>query len=101
VSPKSWRNLRIVEDLERSGVGLIMLSMGGQQIDTHAPTEKLMITMLAAIAQLERDLLLERQREGIAKAKADEKYRGRKSSSDRSPARRPRHLEGHIKGCPA
>ncbi len=59
--------LRIVDDLDRRGVGLIMLSMGGQRIDTRAPTGKLMITMLGAIAEFERGLLLERQREGVAK----------------------------------
>ena len=46
--------LRIVDDLDRRGVGLIMLSMGGQRIDTRSPTGKLMITMLAAIAEFER-----------------------------------------------
>ena len=50
--------LRIVDDLDRRGVGLIMLSMGGQRIDTRAPTGKLMITMLGAIAEFERGLLL-------------------------------------------
>ena len=73
--------LRIVEDLDRRGVGLIMLSMGGQCIDTRAPTGKLMITMLGAIAEFERGLLLERQREGVAKAKADGKYKGRKPTA--------------------
>ena len=73
--------LRIVEDLDKRGVGLIMLSMGGQQIDTRSPTGKLMITMLAAIAEFERGLLLERQREGVAKAKADGKYKGRKPTA--------------------
>jgi DNA invertase Pin-like site-specific DNA recombinase len=73
--------LRIVEDLDRRGVGLIMLSMGGQQIDTRAPTGKLMITMLGAIAEFERGLLLERQPEGVAKAKADGKYKGRKPAT--------------------
>ena len=38
--------LRILDDLERRGVGLIMLSMGGQRIDTRSPTGKLMVTML-------------------------------------------------------
>lgn len=70
--------LRIVEDLDRRGVGLIMLSMGGQLIDTRAPTGKLMIAMLGAIAEFERGLLLERQREGVAAAKAQGKYKGRK-----------------------
>jgi DNA invertase Pin-like site-specific DNA recombinase len=69
--------LRIVDNLDRRGVGLIMLSMGGQTINTRSPTGKLMITMLGAIAEFERGLLLERQREGVAKAKADGKYKGR------------------------
>jgi DNA invertase Pin-like site-specific DNA recombinase len=73
--------LRIVADLDRRGVGLIMLSMGGHQIDTRSPTGKLMVTMLAAIAEFERGLLLERQREGVAKAKADGKYKGRKPTA--------------------
>jgi DNA invertase Pin-like site-specific DNA recombinase len=55
--------------------------MGGQQIDTRSPTGKLMVTMLAAIAEFERGLLLERQREGVAKAKADGKYKGRKPTA--------------------
>ena len=58
-----------------------MLSMGGQTIDTRSPTGKLMITMLAAIAEFERGLLLERQREGVAKARADGKYKGRKPTA--------------------
>ena len=70
-----------MDDLDRRGVGLIMLSMGGQRIDTRSPTGKLMITMLAAIAEFERGLLLERQREGVAKARADGKYKGRKPTA--------------------
>ena len=73
--------LRIVEDLDRRGVALIMLSMGGQRIDTRAPTGKLLVTMLAAIAEFERGLLLERQREGVAKARADGKYKGRQPTA--------------------
>jgi len=73
--------LRIVEDLDQRGVGLIMLSLGGQKIDTRSPTGKLMVTMLAAMAEFERGLLLERQKEGVAKAKADGKYKGRKPTA--------------------
>ena len=73
--------LRIADDLDRRGVGLIMLSMGGQQIDTRSPTGKLMVTMLAAVAEFERGLLLEHQREGVAKAKRDGKYKGRKPTA--------------------
>lgn len=58
-----------------------MLSMGGQRIDTRSPTGKLMVTMLGAVAEFERGLLLERQREGVAKAKADGKYKGRKTTA--------------------
>ena len=54
-----------------------MLSMGGQRIDTRSPTGKLMVTMRAAIAEFERGLRLERQRDGVAKATADGKYTGR------------------------
>jgi Resolvase, N terminal domain/Helix-turn-helix domain of resolvase len=46
-------------------------------IDTSNCTGRLMFNMLGAIAQFERELMLERQREGIAKAKAEGKYRGR------------------------
>jgi DNA invertase Pin-like site-specific DNA recombinase len=48
-----------------------------QSIDTSTPTGRLMFNMLGAIAQFERELMLERQREGVAKPKAEGKYRGR------------------------
>ena len=47
--------------------------------DTSNPTSNLMLNMLGAIAQFERDMMLERQREGIAIAKAKGKYKGKKS----------------------
>lgn len=76
--------LTIEADLTRRGVGLMVLSMGGMSLDTRSPTSKLMLTMLAAVAAFERELMLERQREGIAKAKADGKYLGRKATIDAS-----------------
>jgi DNA invertase Pin-like site-specific DNA recombinase len=69
--------LSIVEDLGKRGVGVVLLSMGGQRIDTRSATGKLMLTMMAAVAEFERELMLERQREGIAKAKAEGAYKGR------------------------
>lgn len=75
--------LGIVARLEAKGVSLIVLSMGGQTVDTRTATGKLMLTMLGAIAAFERDLMLERQREGIAKAKADGKYKGRAPTARR------------------
>lgn len=73
--------LKIIDWLDSGGVRLIILSMGGQQIDTKSPTGKLMVTMLGAIAAFERDLMLERQRDGIAKAKAAGRYTGRKPTA--------------------
>jgi DNA invertase Pin-like site-specific DNA recombinase len=66
----------IIQDLESKKVGLRILNLG---MDTHTPTGKLMVTVLGGIAQFEREIMLERQREGIAKAKAEGKYKGRKS----------------------
>ena len=47
-----------------------------ENIDTHTPTGKLMLTMIAAIAEFERENILERQREGIAIAKQQGKFKG-------------------------
>ena len=70
--------LTIEADLTRRGVGLVILSMGGERLDTRNPTSKLILTILGGVATWEREIMLERQREGIAKAKAEGKYRGRK-----------------------
>lgn len=66
--------LEIVEQLNEKGVHLVS---NKENIDTSTPTGKLMLTMIGAIAEFERQNLLERQREGIAIAKRDGKYRGR------------------------
>src|SRR6476619_8620738 len=60
--------------LEAKAVALRVLE---QAIDTSNCTGRLMFNMLGATAQFERELMLERQREGIAKAKAEGKYKGR------------------------
>jgi DNA invertase Pin-like site-specific DNA recombinase len=52
------------------------------------PTAKLMLAVIGAIAQFERELMLERQREGIATAKAEGRYKGRPPSLDRAAVRR-------------
>jgi DNA invertase Pin-like site-specific DNA recombinase len=69
--------LGIVDGLKKRGLGLRILSMGGTELDTRSPTSTLMLTMLAAIGQFERELMLERQREGIQRAVEAGKYRGR------------------------
>ena len=74
--------LTIEADLSRRGVGLIVLSMGGERLDTRNPTSRLMLTILAGVATWEREIMLERQREGIAKAKAEGRYKGRPASLD-------------------
>ncbi len=55
------------------GASLRILNMG---LDTTTPTGKLMLGVLGSVAEFERDMILERQREGIAKAKADGRYTG-------------------------
>jgi DNA invertase Pin-like site-specific DNA recombinase len=72
--------LTIEADLAKRGVGLVVLSMGGEKLDTRNPTSKLMLTILAGVATWEREIMLERQREGIAKAKSEGRYKGRPPS---------------------
>lgn len=67
--------LEIVASLKAKGVALRILD---QNLDTSTPSGEMMLTILGSIAQFERAIMLERQREGIAKAKADGKYLGRK-----------------------
>lgn len=67
--------LDIVEKLNAKSVKLISLK---ENLDTTTPTGKLMLTMIGAIYEFERTNLLERQREGIAIAKREGKYKGRK-----------------------
>ena len=64
----------LLRQLEAKGVSLRILGMG---IDTGTPTGKLMLNILGGVAEFEREIMLERQREGIAKAKAEGKYKGR------------------------
>jgi len=75
--------LTIEADLSQRGVGLLILSMGGERLDTRNPTSKLMLTILAGVATWEREIMLERQREGIARAKAEGKYKGRAPTARR------------------
>ncbi len=74
--------LSIVADLNARGVGLILLSMGGAQLDTRNPTSELILTIMGGIATWERAIMLERQREGIAKARAEGKFKGGKTRID-------------------
>lgn len=66
--------LDIVDHLRSKKVTLRILNIG---LDSENPTGKLMLTMLGAIAEFEREMMLERQRDGIAAAKEQGKYKGR------------------------
>ena len=68
----------IVEELEGKTVCLRILDLG---LDTTNATGKLMLNVLGSVAQFEREMMLERQREGIAKAKREGKYKGRKPTA--------------------
>ena len=65
----------IAKELEHKGVDLVVLD---QQIDTSTPTGKLMFNMIGAFAEFERDLINERCKEGIERAKAKGIKFGRK-----------------------
>ncbi len=64
----------IVARIERKGASLRILAMN---LDTASPTGRLMLNVIGSVAQFEREVMLERQREGIAKAKGEGKYKGR------------------------
>lgn len=73
---RNTRNLlSIVALLENKGVRFVSLK---ENIDTSTPQGRFMLTVFGALAELERESILERQREGIAIAKAQGKYKGRK-----------------------
>lgn len=72
--------LTIVDNLDKRGVATRIMSMG---VDTGTATGRLILTMLAGVAEFERSIMLERQRAGIAKAKAEGKYTGRKPTARR------------------
>lgn len=69
--------LQTIDQLNSMGVYLIVLNMGGMPVDTSTAIGKLMITMLAGIAEFEADMIRERQLEGIAEAKTRGVYKGR------------------------
>ena len=67
--------LSIVSDLTEKGVEFVSLK---ESIDTTTPQGRFMLTVFGALAELERENILERQREGIEIAKGEGKYKGRK-----------------------
>ena len=66
--------LNIVDTLRRKGVTLVSSK---EKIDTHTPQGRFVLSIFAALSELEREQTLQRQREGIAIAKTQGKYKGR------------------------
>ena len=73
--PRIQDLLNIIDTLTDKGVTLVS---NKENIDTATPAGKFMLTVFAALSQLEREQLEQRQREGIEIAKAQGKYSGRK-----------------------
>jgi DNA invertase Pin-like site-specific DNA recombinase len=79
--------LNIVAHLESKKVSLRVLSMSGSQpLDTGTATGRLMLAVIGAVGQAERETMLERQREGISKAQREGKYKGRAPTARRKAA---------------
>ncbi len=72
---------QIIERINSAGASLVILDLGGTAVDTSNPTGKLILNVMSSVAQFEREMMLERQREGIAKAKSEGKYKGRKPTA--------------------
>lgn len=67
--------LELIDQLQQKEVQFVSKK---EAIDTTTPTGKFMLTVFGAVAELEREYILQRQREGIAIAKANGVYKGRK-----------------------
>ena len=72
----------IAKRIETKRGALRILAMN---LDTATSTGRLMLNVFASVAQFEREVMLERQREGIAKAKSEGKYKGRRRQLARRP----------------
>jgi DNA invertase Pin-like site-specific DNA recombinase len=70
--------LEVADRVKSKGADLCILNLGA---DTSTATGRLMFTVIGAVACFERELMLERQREGVARAKAEGKYKGRKPTA--------------------
>jgi DNA invertase Pin-like site-specific DNA recombinase len=79
--------LAIVARLGGKKASLRVLSISGNQpLDTGTSTGRLMLAVIGAVGQAEREAMLERQREGIAKAKREGRYKGRVPTARRQAA---------------
>jgi DNA invertase Pin-like site-specific DNA recombinase len=67
----------LLQQIEAKGAGLVILSLGSETVDTTTATGKLILNMMVSVAQFEREMMKERQVEGIKRANAEGKYKGR------------------------
>jgi DNA invertase Pin-like site-specific DNA recombinase len=86
--------LRTIRTLEEKKVEVVVLQLG--KLDITSAAGKMMITMLAAVATMERDLLVERTQSGLARAKAEGKTLGRPSKT--TPEQREEIKAGYAAG---
>lgn len=75
--------LRIVSLLDHKCVDLRVLDFGGTALETKGPTGRLILTMVGAVAEFERSLMKDRQKVGIAAAKAQGRFKGRVPTAQR------------------
>ncbi len=75
---------RVLEEFNHLGVDFISLH---EQIDTSSPMGKAMFTIIGAMAEFEREIIRERVRSGLAKAKAQGKKLGRPRVPDKTISR--------------
>tara|TARA_R110002124_G_scaffold229799_2_gene394958 strand:- start:8261 stop:8815 length:555 start_codon:yes stop_codon:yes gene_type:complete len=73
---KTSEVLNLAEELQSRGVSLVIDNLG--QLDLASQTGKLLFLMLSGLAEMERETMLERQRVGIERAKAEGRYKGKK-----------------------
>ena len=85
--------LTTIKTLAGLGVEVVVLQLG--KLDLTSPAGKLMLAMLAAVAEMERDLIVERTQAGLARAKAEGKSLGRPSKL--TPEQRRAIVEGHAR----
>lgn len=83
------RNLKdlkgLVDTFKGKGVALTFIKNNlSFSATSHSPTDNLMLSLLGAVAEFERELIRDRQREGIAKAKAEGRFTGRTPTIDRT-----------------
>jgi DNA invertase Pin-like site-specific DNA recombinase len=67
----------LVQQIEAKGAGLVILSVGSETVGTSTATGKLILNMMVSVAQFKREMMKEREVEGIKRAKAEGNYKGR------------------------